>query len=539
MLDTLRKQSKSGLIYFFFAIIIVVFIFSFGPGSSGCHSGSGVVRGGSAPFAAKVNGETIPITDFQRTYDRRYKEYQNRAGGAFSEDLARQLKLKDQALDQLIDTELIAQAAAGHGVLVSDQELAEDLHKVFARDGAFNADTYRLIIERQLGMTTWQFEENERKRLAAQKLLSSIALTAKVSDDEVRADFIREKEKVDLTFARFLPALFKGEVARPGAAEVDAFIKANGQRLEEAYKSNSYRYHKPKRVKARHILAKADEKASDAASDEAKKKIEDAKAKIAAGADFGAEAKQITDDVATKDKGGDLGVFGPGSMDPPFEKAAFALKVGEVSEPVRSRFGWHLIKVEEVLPEENKSLKDVEVELAADLMVDDGAKVLAKKKAEETLAKVKEGKKLEELWPPEEREKKKDEPGTLQFNPVTKPATASTGPFSPSRDYIPSIGLDTALSRAVMQLDDKKPVADQVFEVNGSYFVVVLKSHERPDLKELEAKKDEYREKARSRRANEDITAFVKALKERAKIEKNDALLAESGRHSGVTASDE
>ncbi|MBI5547581.1 MAG: SurA N-terminal domain-containing protein [Deltaproteobacteria bacterium] len=526
MLDTLRKHSKSALIYVFFCIIIVVFVFSFGPGSGGCRSGS--KEGGSGEtYAAMVNGETIPYADFQATYARIYKDYQNRAGGAFTEELARSIRLRDTVLDQLIDRELLAQSALEHGIAVSDQELAESIHKAFSYEGKFDPENYKLIIERQLGMTVWQYEEQERRRLAAQKMIASVLSSAKVSDDEVKAEFVREKEKLDLGFVKFAPAAYKAEVARPDDAAVDAYVKANAAKIEETYKSNSYRYRKPKRVKARHILVKVDEKATEAQAEAAKKKLVELKTKIAAGADFADEAKAVSEDTATKDKGGDLGEFGPGAMDPMFEKAAFALKVGEVSEPVRTRYGFHLVKVEEIKPEENKALKDVEKELAVELLIDEAAKAAARNKAVETLAQVKAGKTLEELWPPEP---KKDEPSqAFKFDVGgAKPAASSTGPFSPSNDYVPQIGVDATLSRAVLGLDEKKPVADQPFEVNGSFFVVVLKSHEKPDFKQLEEKMDEFRDKARQKKAGEQLDTFLKALKEKAKIDKNQSFLSGS-----------
>ena len=536
MLDTLRKSSKSALIYVFFAIIIIVFVFSFGPGSNGCRSGS-VSSQGQDSFAARVNGESIPLTDFQLTYARVYKDYSNRAGGAFTEELARSIGLKGQVLDQMIDRELLAQAAIDHGIAVSDKELSEDLAKTFSYQGKFDEENYKLVVERQLGMTTWQYEDQERRRLSAQKMIATVAASAKVADDEVKAEFVREKEKIDLAYVRFAPAAFKADVSRPDDAAIDAFVKGNPARLEEAYKTNSYRYHKPKRIRARHILVKVDEKATDSQADEARKKLAGVKAKIVAGADFAEQAKEVSEDAANKDKGGELPEFGPGTMDPMFERSAFALKEGELSDPVRSRYGWHLVKVEKVLPEENKALKDVEKDLALELLLDDGAKAIAKKKGEETLAALKTGKGLEELWPAEA--KKDDEPQQLlRFDsPGAKPAAAATGPFSPANDYVPHIGVDAALSRAVLGLEEKKPVADQVYEVNGSFFVVSLKSHERPDFKELEAKMDEYRDKARQRKAGEQLDSFVKALKEKAKIEKNESLLVGSGR-PGTTAVD-
>ena len=527
MLDTLREHSKSKLIYVFFAMIIVVFVFSFGPGSDGCRGGGGA-DGRSEGFAAKVNGEAIPYTDYQLNYERVYKDYQSRAGGAFTPELAKQIKLKDTVLDQMIDRELLAQAALDHGVAVSDQELAESIHKTFGGDDKFNEETYRLIVERQLGMTTWQFEEQERRRLSAQKMITSIAATAKVSEDEVRAEFAREKDKLELTYVRFASNAFKAEAAKPDDAAVEAFVKDHAAKIEEAYKTNSYRYHKPKRVKARHILVKVDEKATDAQAEELKKKLLDVKAKIVAGADFAAEATAVSEDPGSKDKGGDLGEFQPGVMDPMFEKTAFALKPGELSEPVRTRYGWHLIKVEAVQPEENRTLAEVQKELAAELLSDEAAKTIAKKKAAETLAALQQGKSLEEQWPPEPK-KEGEQPGGLKMDlPGAKPAAATTGPFSPSNDYIPHIGVDAALTRAALALTEQKAAAEQVYEINGSYYVVALKSHERPDFKELESKLDEYRDRTRQKKAGEQMEAFVKALKEKAKIEKNEALLSSS-----------
>jgi len=524
MLDTLREHSKSRLIYVFFAMIIVVFVFSFGPGSSGCRSGGG--GAGAETFAAKVNGETISYSDFQMAYARVYKAYQSRAGGAFTEELAKQLRLKDNVLDQLIDQELEAQAAVELGVAVSDQELAESIRKVFGGEGKFDQENYRLIVERQLGLTTWQFEDQERRRLASQKLMASILATAKVSDDEVRAEFAREKDRLDLTYVRFSPAAFKDAVPKPDAAAVDAYIGANAAKIEETFKANSYRYHKPKRVKARHILLKVDEKATDAEAEAVKKKLLEERAKLVAGADFATEAKAVSEDPGSKEKGGDLGEFQPGVMDPMFDKAAFALKPGEISEPVRTRFGWHLIKVESVLPEENRTLAEVQSEIASEQIVEDAAKAVARKKADETLAAAKQGKTLEQQWPPEPK-KEGEQPQGFQI-PSLAPAAATTGPYAPSSDYVPSIGMDAALSRAALALTEARPVADQVFEINGSYYVASLKSRERPDFKELETKMDEYRDKARQKRAGEQRESFLAALKAKAKIEKNEAIVSGS-----------
>jgi peptidyl-prolyl cis-trans isomerase D len=541
MLDTLRKNSKSAVIYVFFFIIIVVFIFSFGPGSNGCRTGARL-GGGSDTVAATVNGKKILAADFEQTYARVYRDYQARAGGSFNEELAQSLGLKGKVLDQLIERELLAQAAEAHGLVVSDQELANQIRGMaaFQTEGKFDEEQYKLIVERQLMSNRQRFEAEMRNSLLAQKMLGSLAGSVRVSDDEVSAEYAREKEKLDLGFVRFAPHAFTSEVANPTQEQIDAFLKTDSAKVEEHYKNNSYQFNKPKRVHARHILIKLAEDASQADVDAAKKQLADVKVKVAAGGDFASLAKELSQDPGSKDKGGDLGVFGPGTMDPAFQTAAFALKAGEVSEPVRTRFGMHLIKVEEVLPEENRSLEDAKREIANELLVEQSAKQLAKAKAEETLAQAKQGKSIEEQWPA--AEKPGDEEGA-QPQPLaighSQPQAESTGPFPPTGEYIPRIGSDSGLAADVLALDEKQPVANKVFEINGNFYVVVLKSHERADMKELEAKKDEYREKARSRKAGEVTEAYLKALREKASIERDEKLLGPASGAEGALALDD
>jgi peptidyl-prolyl cis-trans isomerase D len=263
MLDTLRKNSKSALIYVFFGIIIIVFVFSFGPASNGCRSGS-FADGGNV--AARVNGQEITRADFDQSYARIFRDYQARAGGAFNDQLAQSIGLKEKVLDQLIDRELLAQAAIDSAITVTDAELNEEIRKMpaFQVDGVFNQEQYRLIVERQLGTMAPQFEEELRRSLLAQKMLSSLSGSAKVSDDEVQAEFAREKEKLELSFVRFSPVAFKAEAQKPTDAQVDELLAKEMPRVEEYFKNNSYRFNKPKRVQARHILLTVPENAPEA-----------------------------------------------------------------------------------------------------------------------------------------------------------------------------------------------------------------------------------------------------------------------------------
>jgi len=515
MLDTMRRHSKSGILYLIFGVIILVFVFSFGAGSSGFRIGD---LSTDSLRAAEVNGQSIPTDRFEREYSAKVREFQERFGGEFNEEWAQGMKLREMVLDQIIDRELLAQAAIARGIVVSDREVADEIAQAFRVDGAFDEQAYTRYVENQIGTTRPKYEDEIRRLLLARKIVGSLSAAVLVSDDEVRADYARQKEKLNLAYARFAPRAFQDQVAAPTEEQLAAYLKDNAAKVEEHYKNNASRYNKPKRVHARHILVSLAEDAPQADVDAATKKLKELKEKIAGGADFAELAKQTSDDKDTKEKGGDLGLFGPGTMDPALQDAAFKLAKGEVSEPVRSRQGMSLVKVEEILPEENRALADVQKEIAAEHLREQGAKELAKKKAEETLADLRNGKALEELWPA--ADPKDGEP--------LMPSAKATEPFSPVADYVPGIGRQPEIMRTALALTMEKPVADKVFEVDGTYLAVVLKGRERADLKELESKLAEVREQYRSKRAEAAVDGFIKTLRAGAKIERNAALVGSS-----------
>ncbi|UKL13953.1 peptidylprolyl isomerase [Dissulfurimicrobium hydrothermale] len=140
--------------------------------------------------------------------------------------------------------------------------------------------------------------------------------------------------------------------------EIDKDIPVSDQEAKEFYEKNKAEFSQPEMIKARHILIRPQGN-SEKAWKEAEAKAKDIKKKLEKGADFAQLAKQYSEDPGTKDKGGELGLFPKGRMVPEFEKAAFALKVGEISAPVKTQFGYHIIKVEEKKPAETKPLKDV------------------------------------------------------------------------------------------------------------------------------------------------------------------------------------
>src|SRR5512146_1562501 len=376
MLDTLRANSRSVLTYVLFGIIIVVFVISFGPGSKGCGAG-----GRTETWAAKVNGEAVTPADFDQQYGQLLRIYQQQGGGDLAGLL--QARLRQMAMDQVVQRELVEQEARRQGIVVTDDEVASAIKALpsFQSNGQFDMDLYKRAVSNAYG-SPGKFEERMRRDLAYQKMMALLRGTAKVTDDEVKDAWMAESDRADLEFARFSVSLARADV-KATDAQVKDFLAQNGPRVDEYYKNNPARFDKKKRVRARHILVRVGEKASSAEQDATKKKIEAIAERIKKGEDVAKVAAQTSEDPGSKDRGGELGYFGPGVMAKPFEEAAFKLKPGELSGPVKTQFGWHLIQVEEVQEPEVVPLEKARPEIARDLLEWDLAAKLARQKAED------------------------------------------------------------------------------------------------------------------------------------------------------------
>jgi peptidyl-prolyl cis-trans isomerase D len=517
MLDILRANTRSVLTYVLFGIIIVVFVVSFGPASKGC---SATGMGGPA-YAARVNDRTITVGEFQQAYADLLRAYQSRLGSAFSAEFAAQMGLGAQALDQLVDRELVISEARKAGIVVTDADLSRYVEAIpgLQRDGQFQMDMYKQWASRNYGSPA-KFEERLRRDLVFQNMIALLRQSVNVSEDEVKSAWLDESDRVNLSFVRFPVAAAKGEV-KISDADLQAFLAASGARIEQFYKDNSQRYQKKKQVHARHILARVPEKAPASAWEAAHKKIEALAERVKKGEDFAKLATENSDDPGSKASGGDLGFFGEGAMAKPFEEAAFALAPGQVSGPVRTQFGWHLIRVDEVRNPENIPLDKARSDIARELLTDDRAKALAKQHAQEALAKLQAGKKLADLFPPPPAatvQGKKPEPAAAQ--PVT---VEETGLFGRSKDSVPKLGSVPELVTNAFQSETGR-VLPKVYDTATGPVVAVVKERQHPDPAKFAERKSDLAERLRGRREVELETAWIKDVRKTAKISINEAL---------------
>lgn len=525
MLDTLRANSRSVLTYVLFGIIIVVFVVSFGPGSKGCGT-----PGATATWAAKVNGETLPPGEMEQQYGQLLKLYRQQGLGDL--DALLQTRLRQMAVDQVVQRALVEQEAKRQGIAVSDDQLSAAIVAMpaFHTNGAFDQELYKRIVTPTFG-TTGKFEEQQRRQMLYERMVSLLRGAAKVSEPEVKEAWAGEADKVHLEFARFPYGAAKAEV-KPTDAQVKDFLAQHGARVEQFYKDHPERYDKKKRVHARHVLVKVDEKAAQAAQEAAKQKIDGVAERLKKGEDFAKVAAEVSDDPGSKARGGDLGSFGPGVMTKAFEEAAFALQPGQLSAPVRTPFGWHVIKVEAVEPPELVPLDKARPEIARELVAEDLGKQLALRKAQELLEKVQAGKSLAALLPAAEPAKGKKGPAPMKLgDQVVKPE--DTGTFTASaQPNVPRIGAAPALFADALQASAGQALP-KAYDTTGGAVVAIVKERSRPDEAKYATQRQEVETRLRLRRESEIERGWLEDLRKRAKVEVNEALVRGEVRASG------
>jgi len=385
MLTFVRKKQKSVFIKIAFAVIILSFVVGYAmltsPGDS--------KKGGSADsYAVRVNDQEIDFDQYQQVYSNLYRIYQNIYRDQFTPAMERQLKLHQQALDQLIDQALLVDEAKRLNLTVSEQELVNAIasEPAFQENGVFNKSRYLQALSYQR-MTPDEFEVIRTHELLVEKVRDKLQEGVSVSDEEVAAEFRNQNEKVNLAYVRLAPPLFESkvkikddELAAWFAANQETFripekvalnyilidpasfekdLQLSDAEIQKYYHRHLAEYDVPEQVKVSHILIRVPKDADEATKAKKKQLAEQVLADAKAGKDFAELARKYSDDKASVSKGGDLGYFTRGTMVADFEKAAFALQPGAISDVVETPFGFHIIKAEGYIEAGVKPLEDV------------------------------------------------------------------------------------------------------------------------------------------------------------------------------------
>ncbi len=398
MLSILRKHAASGIIKVILGLIVVVFVFWGFEGFRSDRSGR----------VALVNGEAITIEEYRQAYNNLLERYRQQYGEQLNEEFIEMLQVRKQALDSLVNQKLMELEAEKLNFRVSDQELADYIRNVeaFQSDGVFDGRRYREILGR-IRTTPEQFEKEQRISLLIQKLRNFIVDNVKVTEDEAMEFFKWFNASLKIKYTMFEPG--KYEIPTPDPEILKAYFEENkeafkikpmrkvryvhfnpkdytdkvvlsDQEIKEYYDLNIGEFTTEETIEARHILIRVDNDAEEQVWEDKKQQILSILENARAGEDFAALAREHSED-SSREQGGQLGVFGRGSMVKPFEEAAFSMKAGEISDPVRTQFGWHIIKVENVNEAKTLTLEEAMEQIKKRLM-ETHSKTLASDAAE-------------------------------------------------------------------------------------------------------------------------------------------------------------
>ncbi|RLB40109.1 MAG: hypothetical protein DRH20_02065 [Deltaproteobacteria bacterium] len=397
VLSLMRKHAKSWLIKFLIAIIALVFIFYFGYSFTSRR----------AVKVAQVNDEVITGLEFQKTYRDMLEALQRQYRDMWNDNLIRTFDLKGKAFNTLVEQKLINQEARRLGFEITEDELKQTImnYRAFQVNNQFDVGRYRAILSRN-GMKPEDFEDSMAQELLRRKLREFLLTFSPVTEKESWSHFTFANEKVQIAYILFRPESFKKSV-KVTEEELASFFKQHvenyrvpekikvsyleldpkdfedkvaidDQRIREYYEYNIETFREKERVRARHILFRLKEGAEKSEEERVRKKAESVLKQAREGEDFAELARKYSEGP-TGPKGGDLGYFQRGTMVKAFEEAAFGLKKGQVSDLVRTPFGYHIIKVEDVKKARTKPLEEVR-EQVKKILVRNAAAELAHEK---------------------------------------------------------------------------------------------------------------------------------------------------------------
>jgi peptidyl-prolyl cis-trans isomerase D len=539
MLEQMRQQSRSLLIYLLFSIVIVVFIVNFGPQSIG---GCGMrmpsrVSGG----AAQVDGHMLSLKDW--TY-----AYTVLNAGSISPQQAKQMRLKETIMDLLIERELLAAEAERLGFRVGEEEVEDLIGKsrmlsmgreqkvaYFENEGVFSYDHYRKFVQYHLGMSPKSFIEQQRRELMAVRMRDLLRSGVGVSADEVRENYLHESDRVNLEYVRFPIHRYENEVELR-SDEIAAYTKANSDALKKLYDQRKTALYdkQPKQRKLRFLLVAIPSDADPDKIAETGKRADALAVRVRKGEPLAKLAKTLSDDANSRARGGDLGWQRKGgtTLGSEVEDKVWAAKNGELVGPVKIAGGLALV-VPEATREGDISFEQARLEIAESELRQERSQARAKAAAEAALAnaKAEPSKSLKDLFPAPE--------GDEKVGKKDIPRAEETGLYARRGSMVQGIGPAASLAKAAFELSSEAPLAGP-FQELGSFIVVKLKEHLKPDMAEFEKEKQRMADEAGQQKAQAVVMDWARQrcqeAKEAKKIEVNLDLLRYEGGPEGAVA---
>ncbi len=385
MLQLFRNRAQSSFAIIIVAIIVLVFVF-WGVGTNMLDSNQA---------ALVVNGQEVSFADFQQTYNNAIDRVSQQFGGKLPKGMSD--IVRNQVISQLTRDALIRQGAAEMGIVVSNEEVRKQIESMpqFQQDGQFSLPLYKKLLTNSR-LTATQFENRVKReqlnRVTMQRVSSFAALAGNF---EVKEIYSQINEQVEVSYAAFSPQNYEKKVVIDESGlekwfdsakeryqsdpelnfryitflykEIGEKITIDDDKVEEYYQQHEKEFSPPEQRSAAHILIKTDNNDSKDELAVKRSRAEKIRQQALQNKEKFAELAREHSEGPSANDGGDLGLFSRGQMVPEFDKAVFSMQQGEISEVVKTRFGYHIILLKEIIPARTQSLDEVKDQVISTL----------------------------------------------------------------------------------------------------------------------------------------------------------------------------
>lgn len=327
---------------------------------------------------AEINGEEVLLQEYQASFQRLRQRAQAELGEAFDATVWAEESTKRQALDFVVENRLLSQNVDRARIRITSEQLADYLKNSpnFQVDGKFSAERYKQVTS-MLGFDERGYEAQARKDLALQQLRTGVMASAFVTPAEISKVAQLDAQTRNIAYAVVAPtdsaketvaeedarAYFEGHKEQYRVEDKVALeyvdlklvdliqkVSATEEELQQYYEAHKADFTVEEQRSANHILIELKPDAASDADAAARTKALEMRELVSGGKAFEDVAREHSDDIGSRAEGGATGLFGRGVMAPEFEAAVFSMKVGEVSQPVKTAFGYHIIKLNEIKP---------------------------------------------------------------------------------------------------------------------------------------------------------------------------------------------